>query len=579
MEGDFMLRRNIAQALLAAATGSAAIANRTEAQASSAPRYARTAAEVAAQVTPSDTSHPPGTPERYGAVGDGVHDDTGAMTSMISCNSSMTFGPAKTYAVVSIAFPYGRDYFVNFNGSVIRGIADTPTTCVVCLQMQGSTFIGYSVEGHNGVSNPNMHYTCGTWWYNPAHGSQFNTFFGMRHTHLVRGMIFGALPGQTSTSVPQSENSIYGWRTRGVQNPFYSNSAQGFLHFADPIFVSLNEEWSGGFDFSAARALEIYAGNVLAQGGEIQIASSTSGYAADLQACTLVGMNVETASPIQIIGDAVQIIGGQFTVNVDSEPAFKIKRGVHGVLSLNDVRFGRAATLGSYSASPIVDATSAPPTFETYMCGTQSFEWRWNLVGGDARLVQGGRARFRNHRMSITASDPNVYVLDTHLGGSLLDTAAFDALGYTMRGWHLNVDYGAGTTLSNTALAGPSGYLASQLTLDATGGAAANIADTSSLAAIQSSCIHVTPTDLYWISCWVNIIGGGNAKLTARFFNLSGTLLQEAVIADSGAISSGAWKFVEGPLSVPAGAAYMAPGITGIASRVAFTDLRVRRAS
>lgn len=534
---------------------------------------------MAAGVVPLDHSYQAGTPERYGAVGDGVHDDTYAMTKMISCNTVMTFGPGKSYAVTTISFPYGKQYFVNFNGSHIKGIAASATTCIVALLMEGSTFIGYHVSGHNRASNPNRNYTCGTWWYNSTASSQYNTFLGIRHGYLVRGMIYGALPGGTSTRFAQSENNIYGWRTRGVQNPFYSNCILGVLFFSDPIFVSLHEEWTSPFSYANARALEIYAGAVYVQGGEIQIASSTEGYAADLQDCVLEGMNVETANPIQIIGDGVQIRGGIFSVDVETQPAFKVKAGVAGLLFLSDARFVRAASVGSRSPVPIVDARIAASTFEIFMCGTHSFEWRWSLVGGDSRLVQGGSVRYRNHRMSISAADPNVYVLNTGPTDSLLDGTGFDRLGYTKAGWYLNVDYGAGSKLLNSSVPGPAGYLSSQLSIVATGNAAACIADCSTLDSLRANCIRISPRDLFWISCWMNVTAGGNGKLTARFFDLDGKFVAETVVADSGAVFPGVWKFLEGPLAVPPSAAFMAPGITANESTVSFTDLRLCRAS
>lgn len=46
--------------------------------------YPRTAAEVTAGVTPSDYSYPAGTPERYGAVGDGTTDDSLAIRTGLS---------------------------------------------------------------------------------------------------------------------------------------------------------------------------------------------------------------------------------------------------------------------------------------------------------------------------------------------------------------------------------------------------------------------------------------------------------------------------------------------------------------
>lgn len=45
--------------------------------------YKRTAAEIAAGVTPTDTSYPAGDVRRYGAVGDGVADDTAAITAAL----------------------------------------------------------------------------------------------------------------------------------------------------------------------------------------------------------------------------------------------------------------------------------------------------------------------------------------------------------------------------------------------------------------------------------------------------------------------------------------------------------------
>jgi hypothetical protein len=77
----------------------------------------------------------------------------------------------------------------------------------------------------------------------------------------------------------------------------------------------------------------------------------------------------------------------------------------------------------------------------------------------------------------------------------------------------------------------------------------------------------------------MNVTAGGNGKLTARFFDLDGKFVAETVVADSGAVFPGVWKFLEGPLAVPPSAAFMAPGITANESTVSFTDLRLCRAS
>jgi hypothetical protein len=78
-EGDDMRRRDISKILLASAAGTTLVAGRAQAQTCVAPCYARTDAEDTAGVTPTNYEYPPGDVRRYGAVGNGAADDTGAL--------------------------------------------------------------------------------------------------------------------------------------------------------------------------------------------------------------------------------------------------------------------------------------------------------------------------------------------------------------------------------------------------------------------------------------------------------------------------------------------------------------------
>lgn len=570
-----MQRRDLSMALIAATTAAAIVPERAFSQSCTSTSYPQTPAEIAAGVTPTNYCYPPGVPERYGAVGNGVANDTAAFQQMIASNVGMTFTAGKIYGVTTITFPGGPAFVVNFNGASIRGIAAGATTCVVSIQATGSTFIAYDID-----LNFNTNYVCGTWWYNASASAQYNSVFGMKHRYGVRAMVYGALPGSSSTGFAQSENSIYGWRTRGIQNPFYGNHSNGVLFFGEPIFVALNEEWpQGAFNWAAARAFENYAGTVHVDSGEIEMAgSSSSVYAADLSGCWFQGSVIETNVPIQIIGDGVRLDSGRAVLLTDSTANFYVKSGVTGQMVMNDMYFQRPSGVGSYSGAPFVDARAANPAFEVILNDCQSYEWRWSLISGDVRLVLGGVPRYARHRLSITAADPNVYMLTTAPTDSLLDGAGVDRFGYSLRGWYGHNDFGSSFSFSNAG-SGPPGYLSSSFALSSSGQGVANTVDPTSLATLIATALYVRPGDLFLLESWVQIVSGTNVRLTARFYDISGALLSETVVADSVAAITTSWKFIQGLLAVPQSAAYMGVGVFANLSSAQWTDFRVTRAS
>ena len=565
-----MRRRELPGLLLSYAVGPASAEAQAREQGGNfiAP-FALTSGERAAEVTPVSYAYPAGAPERYGAIGDGIADDTGPLMTAIRCNDVLTFSPARTYGIQSIRFPGGRTFLVNFNGARLRGIANQPTDCIVKLEADGSTFIAYDID-----MNFNPHYACGTWWYNSAASAQYNTFFGMKHSYGVRGLVYGALPGTRSTGFAQSENSIYGFRTRGVQNPFYGNHANGVLFFSQPIFVAHNEEWPPrpAFDWKAARAFENHAGVVHVDGGEIELATSTEGYAADLSNCYFQGSIIETSEPVQIIGDFVHISGGRTFMTRDDRPQFYIQADVRGALRFANVSFLRSSGLGVYSNLPLVDATAADAAFEVWMNGTASADWRWAVQGADVTLVKGGTARYTNHRMSITKADPSVYLVNS-TAASLLDGRSLDRFGYSTAGWYLH--RGAGTAaLMATAYPGPPSYLPAQLSLATTGAAVANHLDTTNLATLRASALRVRPGETYMVGAQIRRLSGTDAGITAEFYTPTGEPLRSLVLADGASVTS-SWNDVQAPLAIPAGAAFLGVGIHAAASTVLWTDFRI----
>src|SRR5581483_9371520 len=287
-----------------------------------------------------------------------------------------------------------------------------------------------------------------------------------------------------------------GFRTRGVQNPFHGNHQNGVLFFSQAMFVSHDEEWpdNAGFDWRAARAFENHAGLVHLEGGEIQLAATTEGYAADLSQCRLHGVIIETSEPLRITGDSVRIAGGRTLMTRDDRPQFLIEPSLTGTLGLDAVSFYRPPGVGSYSNEPLVDARRASPDFEVRIDGGESVEWRWSQVGAGVKLVAGGRTRYRNHLLKMTSADPSAYVLSTG-GESLLEARRVDRMGYTTDGWYLDNPGGTGE-LAATRNVGPPGFPPSQLTLTCRGATAAWTADPG---AIRATAISVRAGELYWV--------------------------------------------------------------------------------
>jgi len=93
-----MHRREISMALFASAAGAALLSKDAEAQTCTAPCYARTAAEIAAGITPTNLAYVPGDVRRYGADPSGTSDSAAAFATAGSLPGAVTIPPG-TYTI------------------------------------------------------------------------------------------------------------------------------------------------------------------------------------------------------------------------------------------------------------------------------------------------------------------------------------------------------------------------------------------------------------------------------------------------------------------------------------------------
>lgn len=111
--------------------------------------WPRTAEEIAGSVTPVSYSYAPGDVRRYGAVGDGVTDDTAAVQAAVDTGLPLDFG-AGTYRITSavtvaatgdVAWA-GKGASIVYDGSHIATAVALTTSAKIGIYLSGLTFDG-----------------------------------------------------------------------------------------------------------------------------------------------------------------------------------------------------------------------------------------------------------------------------------------------------------------------------------------------------------------------------------------------------------------------------------------------------
>lgn len=532
----------------------------------------------------------------FGAKGDGVTDDTTSIALAIAYavkyadeNFTTLLFPPGEYAVQTVNFAYGPTYNVIFDGAQLLGIATSPTDSILTLAMEGSTF--YSIDVN---MNFNTNYTCGIRWYNATASSQYNSIFGFKIKYGVRGMIYGVNSGSSDTGFAQSENSIYGWRTRGVQNPLLMNHSEGFLNMVAPQLICGNEEWASHpsvtFNWTVGRAFECVNGWLYVEGGEVEKAGSSLGFAADCSNLQMVNTNIETACPMQLVGPPSGAASPSSGVNLSncrhlmttsgqSQWAATSTLQPNATLTLADCQFVRPTGTGAFDRTSMIDVSTAatnPPSVSLDDASVQ--EWAFVTAGGNCPLIKGASSYiYRNVRLQQTTTDANIYRVD-NTTNNLLENRTLDILCYTQTGWFNNTDSGS-TSVSVNAV-GPTGYNPSSLGISATGVAriiSAN--EPGGTTTLKATAFIVRPGELYSIEGQLNWLSGVDFGSLARFYTSAGGLLSEVVVSDQAALNGTSFTKVMGLLAVPATAYYMSVGVKANVANGQFTDLRLRRAS
>lgn len=502
-----------------------------------------------------------------------------AINSLPAVGGNIYFPPGK-YRVTTITFANTR-YNAIFDGAVLWGSATVATDCVVRFKGTQSNVYGLVIGGWNPSlsSVTNSNYTCALWWYDGANPSQFNNFFGLYITDLLRGVIFGEKPGNTDTNLPLSENSIFGYKTRSVQNPFYGNAIQGFITLNAPELIAEKGDWSGDgtttgvYRYSSARAIENAAGSgyITVMGGEVVKVDSALGYAADLNRIRLIGTHAEVAPSFQVTGDSVQWQNGVL-FNTQSTTDIFVYTSAGKKIDLDSCKIIRNDGTGSGSTTYLVNALSATaPEVNINDCDLREFGASFtDLVAlNDDRL-----ARWSKTRLQKTLADTDLWMYDTQLQ-NLLDIRGIDRMAWTAAGWFIN----SSATLLGTAADAPTADYTNVVTVTP-----ANVigssADESSVAQIRATAVPTHVNELFMLEGWCRTTGAGAGHIIARFYNSAGAFLSNTLVmstTQSRPKITTSWRYSRGFFKAPASAAYVAIGGYAEVATVRFVDLKLSR--
>lgn len=516
--------------------------------------------------------------KQFGAKGDGITDDTAAIQFCLD-NFNYVSIPAGNYNVTTLNATKGNQ-FVDMQGSILIGISTVPVDCILNFQAVSSTWVGLVITG----SFSSM-YKCCVRWYNATQSSQFNVFFGMSLYHAYGGLFFGPPLDQVSTLQAQSENTIYGFFTRGVQVNLEMNHGNGFLFLESPMLVAEALDWpaGGGFDHAKARCFIAQSGNLDILGGEMQNASGDAvlGRVFEVTGASvyLTGAVTETNVPISYTSGLLVMNGGRTFNTTSNTSQFLIADGAVGELTIcGGHRFLRPTGTGTFSAMPFASALGvASSLVVTVDDSVRIIEWRQDMAAGNLGLFIPYDA-FSNLRLSgtrflVTSGSPEMVANNT--GVNILAARQVDTTCITLQGWFQTIAFGGGTTYF-TAGDGPPGYANTCIENAATGEAYVTNINSASTTTVRQTGIPCEPGDMFSFDIWIKINTGTSAGAGVLGYDQTGTLVGfTKYITESGKPTPTGWHRYFLSFTVPAGVNYIGIGSYGNIAHVRMSNVRV----
>jgi hypothetical protein len=311
-----------------------------------------------------------------------VEDFAGA-TDQIKVQAAFDSGKpikfSKNYSVDSV-FIASDGQIIDFNGYALigtRSFAATRAQAVLSITALQLTLYKVSVNANF------QNYTACIRWNSVSAGrpAQYNNVYGMALAYCTIGLLFGQEIGTPSVDAAQSENTIYGFKCRGIQQCFVGNQLNGFITLVSPQIDCNPYEWllQPGFNEpvwqTAARSIINRVGHVTILGGEILKTSTQLGYGVEGSNLVIIGTAIEIAcANFYVYPGYIDLKDCKnFYMASDSTDVFTLDasagNGNNTIINLDSCTLQRAEGVWAYSGAVVVNKVSTiPVTFNFVNC-------------------------------------------------------------------------------------------------------------------------------------------------------------------------------------------------------------------
>lgn len=242
----------------------------------------------------------------FGAVGDGVTDDTAAIQAAIeyASDGGELWFPKGSYSISEIYFNKTYQTIWFDNAQLVANSSATLEAAVHIVRRQ-CTFYNLFVSG-----NYKANYTSAIKWYADGSGNYpgYVKLYNVQVNDAVIGIMYGQ--GTLPVDAPVSENSIIGYTTRGVIKPIYTNQPNGFLFMTNCVLDCQKYEWDiynpGVFRYADAVCVQNHQCVLSISNSEFVKAASSDGYGViNRSVLTLNAVTAEIAAPNFFVGNPV----------------------------------------------------------------------------------------------------------------------------------------------------------------------------------------------------------------------------------------------------------------------------------